>query len=176
VSQNASQPPGPVEAGFRAAHKARKKRLGILPERGTQALGAMLADLRVRLEMAEKRDLKLERENSALKAKIEAPNLEFTTGRPPKVRWITQQRARQFGLMYDDVVGSCRCAVNVEARQAAIHDVRQLWPDLSYPTLGRLFGNRNHSTIIHSERQHQARLDAGTARPRPLAMPAKVPG
>lgn len=50
----------------------------------------------------------------------------------------------------------------VVARQTAIYEVRKQRPDLSYPMIGRWFGGRDHTTILHSVRKISAlRGDVG---------------
>lgn len=49
------------------------------------------------------------------------------------------------------------------ARQTAMYAVRHAL-GTSYPTIGKLFGGRNHSTVIHACREVQKRIDAGCGR------------
>lgn len=43
-------------------------------------------------------------------------------------------------------------------RQRAVYLARRLRPDLSYPFLGQRLGARNHTTLMHANRQVEARL------------------
>ena len=49
-----------------------------------------------------------------------------------------------------DIKGACRSKKVVAARFEVIAEARRLRPDLSLPQLGRLFGNRDHTTIRHA--------------------------
>ena len=57
-----------------------------------------------------------------------------------------------------------RAATPLRARQVAIYLTREL-TDLSLPQIGRLFGGRDHSTVLNSIRRVEARLRRGR-RPR----------
>jgi hypothetical protein len=51
-------------------------------------------------------------------------------------------------------------------RQATCYVLRRRFPEMSYPTIARLMGGRDHSTIIFAVRQTEARI----ARDHPLAL------
>lgn len=71
--------------------------------------------------------------------------------REPK-RIITRV-AEAFGLNYADVIGPSRTAPVVRARWAAIAAVREVHPDWSLPRLGRAFGGRDHTSMLHALRK-----------------------
>ncbi len=62
---------------------------------------------------------------------------------------IIAQTALHFSLQEEDLLGSQRTQSVVKARQIAIYLCRELLA-LSSPALGKVFGGRDHSTIIHS--------------------------
>ena len=69
-----------------------------------------------------------------------------------------QLRAGQaFGVSREEVVGPGRAGSVVEARHLAIYLTREL-TDLSLPQIGRLFGGRDHSTVLSSLRRTQSRI------------------
>jgi len=70
---------------------------------------------------------------------------------------IQLQAGRLFGVSRDEIVGPARSASVVEARHAAIYLTREL-TDLSLPQIGRLFGGRDHSTVLSSLRRTQTRI------------------
>jgi chromosomal replication initiator protein len=74
------------------------------------------------------------------------------------VEEIQHQVSRAFGISREELVGPGRTATPVQARQVAIFLTREL-TDLSLPQIGRLYGGRDHSTIINSIR----RVEAGAA-------------
>jgi chromosomal replication initiator protein DnaA len=74
------------------------------------------------------------------------------------VEEIQQQVAERFGISRAELVGSSRAATPLRARQVAIFLTREL-TDLSLPQIGRLYGGRDHSTVLNSLR----RVEAGVA-------------
>jgi chromosomal replication initiator protein len=65
---------------------------------------------------------------------------------------IMAQTAAYFGLTMEDLCGSSRSRVLVNARQIAMYLCREL-TDLSLPKIGQLFGGRDHTTVIHADRK-----------------------
>ena len=57
-----------------------------------------------------------------------------------------------FGISRAELVGSSRAATPLRARQVAIFLTREL-TDLSLPQIGRLYGGRDHSTVLNSLRR-----------------------
>ncbi len=74
------------------------------------------------------------------------------------VEEIQQRVASSFGISRAELVGSTRAATPVRARQVAIFLTREM-TDLSLPQIGRLYGGRDHSTVLNSVR----RVEAGIA-------------
>lgn len=56
----------------------------------------------------------------------------------------------------NDIKGPRRGRHIMAARMEAVYAVRTLRPDMSYPAIGRWFGGRDHSTILHSVRKISA--------------------
>jgi chromosomal replication initiator protein len=75
------------------------------------------------------------------------------------VEEIQQRVAERFGISRAELVGSSRAATPLRARQVAIFLTREL-TDLSLPQIGRLYGGRDHSTVLNSLRRVEANLDA----------------
>ena len=80
------------------------------------------------------------------------------------VEEIQQRVAEGFGISRAELVGSSRAATPLRARQVAIFLTREL-TDLSLPQIGRLYGGRDHSTVLNSLR----RVEAGLAEDAELA-------
>jgi chromosomal replication initiator protein len=74
------------------------------------------------------------------------------------VEEIQQQVAERFGISRAELVGSSRAATPLRARQVAIYLTREM-TELSLPQIGRLYGGRDHSTVLNSLR----RIEAGLA-------------
>jgi chromosomal replication initiator protein len=64
-------------------------------------------------------------------------------------RMILEATAEMFGLTIEDLVGKSRSRPLVTARQVAMYVVRQM-TDFSYPAIGREFGGRDHTTVMHA--------------------------
>jgi chromosomal replication initiator protein len=74
------------------------------------------------------------------------------------VEEIQQLVAERFGISRAELVGTSRAATPLRARQVAIYLTREL-TDLSLPQIGRLYGGRDHSTVLNSLRRVEAGLD-----------------
>ena len=77
---------------------------------------------------------------------------------PTSVEEIQQRVAECFGISRAELVGSSRAARPLRARQVAIFLTRDL-TDLSLPQIGRLYGGRDHTTVLNSLRRVEAGLD-----------------
>jgi chromosomal replication initiator protein len=62
---------------------------------------------------------------------------------------ILDATAARFGFTVDAICGPSRTRPLVTARQVAMYLVRNL-TDYSYPAIGRAFGGRDHTTVIHA--------------------------
>ncbi len=65
---------------------------------------------------------------------------------------IMAETASFFGVTVEDLHGSSRSRVLVNARQIAMYLCREL-TDLSLPKIGQQFGGRDHTTVMHAERK-----------------------
>ncbi|MBK5218857.1 MAG: chromosomal replication initiator protein DnaA [Thermoleophilia bacterium] len=74
---------------------------------------------------------------------------------------IQQRVAEGYGISRAELVGSSRAATPLRARQVAIYLTREL-TDLSLPQIGRLYGGRDHSTVLNSLRRVEAGIGADT--------------
>ncbi|MGE5281562.1 MAG: chromosomal replication initiator protein DnaA [Chloroflexota bacterium] len=72
------------------------------------------------------------------------------------VEEIQRRVSETFGISRAELVGSTRAATPVRARQVAIYLTREL-TDLSLPQIGRLYGGRDHSTVLNSIRRAETR-------------------
>jgi chromosomal replication initiator protein len=80
---------------------------------------------------------------------------------PSAIEEIQQSVAAAFGISRAELVGSSRAATPLRARQVAILLTREA-TDLSLPQIGRLYGGRDHSTILNALRRVEATLSADT--------------
>jgi chromosomal replication initiator protein len=65
---------------------------------------------------------------------------------------IMAQTASYFSLSVDDLCGTSRSRVLVNARQIAMYLCREL-TELSLPKIGQAFGGRDHTTVMHADRK-----------------------
>lgn len=65
---------------------------------------------------------------------------------------IIAQTAAYFGISIDELTGQSRSRHLVQARQIAMYLCREL-TQLSLPQIGREFGGRDHSTVIHADKK-----------------------
>ena len=70
---------------------------------------------------------------------------------------IMAQTAAYFGLSMEDLCGSSRSRVLVQARQIAMYLCREL-TDLSLPKIGQQFGGRDHTTVMHAEKKIKVQM------------------
>jgi chromosomal replication initiator protein len=78
------------------------------------------------------------------------------------VEEIQREVSRAFGISRAELVGSTRAAAPLRARQVAIYLTREL-TDLSLPQIGRLYGGRDHSTVLNAIRRLEARFNEDDA-------------
>lgn len=74
------------------------------------------------------------------------------------VRAVVADVAFQHGYTPADLIGQERHRAVCRARQHAYWAVRQAKPHLSYPQIGRFFGGRDHTTIMHGVAAHEERM------------------
>lgn len=67
---------------------------------------------------------------------------------------VIENVARRHKVTVADIIGKRRDRVYVAARHEAIARVATTWPWISYPHLGRIFGGRDHTTIMHALKKH----------------------
>jgi len=70
----------------------------------------------------------------------------------PSVAEIQREVARYFHIPVLEMVSQRRSRDVARPRQVAMYLTKQLTPK-SLPNIGRLFGNRDHTTVIHACRQ-----------------------
>ncbi len=72
---------------------------------------------------------------------------------------IQRQVAREFGISREELVGAGRSATPLRARQVAIYLTREM-TDLSLPQIGRLYGGRDHSTVLAAVRRVEGKVSS----------------
>ncbi len=79
--------------------------------------------------------------------------------RARSVREIQEQTCEAFGVTMDDLLSSSRSQPIAFARQVAMYLAREL-TDATLPAIGRAFGNRNHTTVMHACKRTAERMAA----------------
>ena len=78
------------------------------------------------------------------------------------------RRSRELGFAYHEIVGTSRKRPITQARQLIMWEIKTIVrpgkvqgePDyISYPEIGRLFGGKDHTSVLHAVREVQARKD-----------------
>jgi chromosomal replication initiator protein len=85
---------------------------------------------------------------------------------PPSIRDITEAACERFGLTPDELLSTSRAVRVSWPRQVAMYLAREL-TDESLPAIGRQFGGRDHTTVLHAHRRTATRI-AGDADTREL--------
>ncbi|MDX1658103.1 MAG: helix-turn-helix domain-containing protein, partial [Nitriliruptorales bacterium] len=70
-------------------------------------------------------------------------------GQEISVQLIMEEVANYFNLTLDDLCSPSRSRQLVTARQIAMYLVREM-TDLSLPRIGKAFGGRDHTTVMHA--------------------------
>ena len=70
---------------------------------------------------------------------------------------IIELTGEMFGLEVEQITGGSRRRPLVDARQVAMYVTRSV-TDLSFPDIGRAFGDRDHTTVMHAVRKIEARM------------------
>jgi chromosomal replication initiator protein len=76
---------------------------------------------------------------------------------PPTVQEIALATSERFGLTVEELLSSARTPRIAWPRQVAMYLARELTGH-SLPTIGRHFGGRDHSTVLHACRRTAARI------------------
>ena len=75
-----------------------------------------------------------------------------STSRVLTISRITEEASDVFGVSIEDLRGPRRTRLVVTARQAAMYVCRSLTEE-SLPSIGRSFGGRDHTTVLHAVRK-----------------------
>jgi chromosomal replication initiator protein len=84
-----------------------------------------------------------------LAGEILADSISSTKPRQITAGFIIERTAEMFQLDVEQLKGKSRTRDLVHARQVGMYVCREL-TDLSYPQIGREFGGRDHTTVIHA--------------------------
>lgn len=74
------------------------------------------------------------------------------------VREYIKVRCEEIGVSYQDVIGDSRFRDHTVPRQMLMWEVKKKRPQMPLTMIGKEFGGRDHSTIVHAIQQHERRL------------------
>jgi chromosomal replication initiator protein len=77
---------------------------------------------------------------------------DLITAKAPRqitAKVVIEATADLYGLTVDELCGKSRSRPLVTARQVAMYVLREM-TDFSYPAIGRAFGDRDHTTVMHA--------------------------
>jgi chromosomal replication initiator protein len=90
------------------------------------------------------------------------PATTTTAQRPRTIAEIQAAACQHFGISPDELVSSTRAARIAWPRQLAMYLARELTSE-SLPAIGRQFGGRDHTTVLHAWRRASARIASDDA-------------
>ena len=85
-----------------------------------------------------------------------------TAWRGPSIDTIKTIVSADFGVSIIDIESERRDRPTCRARWAAMYLARTMTP-LSLPVIGRLFGDRDHTTVLHAVRKIETLIGTDTA-------------
>lgn len=74
---------------------------------------------------------------------------EEMTARMPEIASIIRIVARHYNVLPSQICGAVRTQHATRARHIAMYIARKLHPLRSFPELGRMFGGRDHTSVLH---------------------------
>lgn len=153
----AEQDPAIFNPAFVRTVWAKRRRLA-LPKPVKPTIGALLKQFKKtqRAEKRRERRLQRELENRFKEVRVRK---EIELEGHPSVKEIIAEVAKKRGVSVHAILGSDRFRWLVAIRHEAIVLAATLRPDLSLPVLGKAFGGKDHTTILHALRK------AGVVRP-----------
>jgi chromosomal replication initiator protein len=77
----------------------------------------------------------------------------------PDIEQIKSAACAEFGVSGQELVSAARAAKLSQSRQLAMYLAREL-TDASLPAIGRAFGGRDHSTVLHALRRAAQRIES----------------
>lgn len=76
------------------------------------------------------------------------------------IKIIQNTTAEFFNVTAEDLKGQSRTKDIVNARQIAMYISRELLAEMSLPAIGKAFGNKDHTTVMHSIRKVEDKLES----------------
>ncbi|QIG70462.1 chromosomal replication initiator DnaA-like domain-containing protein [Rhizobium phage RHph_N28_2] len=116
--------------------------------------------VRVWREAIERQISDLAHENVALRAALGVHRADLEMAMTPRrlTKHIIAEVLEKFpGVTWADLKSQRRTRDVVYPRQLCMYEVHRQRKDMSYPKIGRLFGGRDHTTVLHAVRKIAAK-------------------
>ncbi|MBX4920977.1 hypothetical protein HJA76_14885 [Rhizobium bangladeshense] len=117
--------------------------------------------VRVWREAVERQISDLAHENVALRAALGVHRADLEMAMMPRrlTKHIIAEVLEKFpGVTWADLKSRRRTRDIVYPRQLCMYEVHRQRKDMSYPAIGRLFGGRDHTTVLHAVRKIAAQV------------------
>jgi chromosomal replication initiator protein len=95
--------------------------------------------------------------DAALAAEVLSGLYPELTPRARTLKEIQERTCEAFGVSMEELLSSSRAAPLAWPRQVAMYLSREL-TDATLPAIGRAFGGRNHTTVLHAYRRTAERI------------------
>lgn len=82
---------------------------------------------------------------------------------PKTMKDIVDRVSRRYAVTVTEIRGKRKHKGIVAARHEAFWLIRHMLHHLSYPQIGKYFGGRDHSTVMHGVKKHQERVELAAA-------------
>lgn len=139
--------PSSIIAKLHRDHVARQQRIRAAAV-GRKAIEAA----KVNIDDAQVDILEKRWEDRQKEAWFEIISEKAAPGHAPKIDNILRVSCKYFDLTYNQMISARRTAPVVYARQIAMY-LSKFHTAKSYPEIGRRFGDRDHTTVLHAHRK-----------------------
>jgi chromosomal replication initiator protein len=93
------------------------------------------------------------------------PHVQWGVPRlPPHARAICVTVCQRTGVQFSDMASAKRTVAFVKARQRAFFALMRCGRGYSLPQIGKWFGGRDHTTVLHGVRTHEVMRQKGRCR------------
>jgi chromosomal replication initiation ATPase DnaA len=75
-----------------------------------------------------------------------------------RTRGIIAEVAERHGVTVEALIGERRFVGLVVARHEAMYEIAKQNHGFSYPSIGKVFGGRDHTSVLHGVRRHCKRI------------------
>lgn len=139
--------PTPTQARYQADHTARRNRWAGMAVAARRP--APVAPVEPEIYIAPTSRPLWKRGDIVFNAHIIAWHRHVAESSSPVTTYI-KRRAEELGVTFHEIIGERGIRRIARARQQIMWEIRQEFPTVSFPQIGRLFGGRDHTTVLHA--------------------------